>query len=363
MKIRYAVWIAAFLTFLNLHAPAATLYVSLNSTNPMPPYADWSTAATNIQDAVDAATNGDLILVTNGVYASGVVVVYGMSNRLAVTNPLTVMSVNGPNVTIILGYGPSGATAIRCVYLTNGAVLSGFTLTNGATQTSGDFYQQESGGGVWCESTIAVVTNCVITGNSAYFGGGGAYNGTLNNCTLAGNSAYNFGGGAIQATLNNCTLATNSAENGGGAYDCALNNCTLTNNSAPGQGGGAYEGTLNNCTLKGNSRSEQGGGAYYAMLTNCTLTSNSASDGGGAFQCLLNNCTLTSNSATNSGGGACQGYLNNCTLTGNSAQYGGGAYYATLNNCTLTSNSVSYSVLGGHGGGAYQGTQIGRAHV
>ena len=48
MKIRYAVWITAFLTFLNIHAPAVTLYVDLNSTNPIAPYSDWSTAATNI---------------------------------------------------------------------------------------------------------------------------------------------------------------------------------------------------------------------------------------------------------------------------------------------------------------------------
>ena len=38
---------------------AATLYVSNGSVNPSPPYATWTTAATNIQDAVDAAVAGD----------------------------------------------------------------------------------------------------------------------------------------------------------------------------------------------------------------------------------------------------------------------------------------------------------------
>ena len=39
---------------------AATLYVSLEGTNPTPPYTNWVTAATNIQQAVDAARGGDL---------------------------------------------------------------------------------------------------------------------------------------------------------------------------------------------------------------------------------------------------------------------------------------------------------------
>ena len=66
-----------------------------------------------------------------------------------------------------------------------------------------------SGGGAWCE-TSGVLSNCVLSGNSASSDGGGSCGGTLNNCMLTGNSA-SYGGGASYGTLNNCTLTGNSA--------------------------------------------------------------------------------------------------------------------------------------------------------
>jgi hypothetical protein len=230
---------------------AATLYVSPES------------AYTTIQQAVDAAVAGDLILVTNGVYATGgrAAGEGNLVNRVAVEKPVTLLSVNGPQFTVI-----DGLWTVPCVHLTDGARLSGFTLTHGRAY---------DGGGVACTSTNAVVTNCLIVGNSAPGwtadgSGGGAVGGALYNCTLANNWAWYWGGGAAYCTLYNCTLTGNGTVNGGGASDCTLYNCTLTGNTASAQFGavgGAAGGALYNCILCFNTGAQYSG--YSSNLNYC----------------------------------------------------------------------------------------------
>ncbi|MGO8926509.1 MAG: choice-of-anchor Q domain-containing protein [Limisphaerales bacterium] len=271
---------------------AATLYVSLDSTNATPPYTNWATAATNIQQAVGVAATGDEVVVTNGVYPGGV----------PVTNALALRSVNGPQFTVIDGGG-----WLPCVSLSDGASLTGFALGNGypgvaATQN-------------------AVLTNCTLGGCSAAWGtwgGGGACGGTLYNCTLINNydNYGSGGGGAWGATLYNCTLSGNRAVCGGGAANCTLYNCTLTGNEATGDlengqslpvaGGGAVNCTLYNCTLSGNwamgvlengqISPASGGGASQSTLYNCTVSDNhSTGYSGGVSICTLHNCIIYHN--------------------------------------------------------------------
>jgi hypothetical protein len=319
------------------HAFAAVRYVNVNSSSATPPYTTWATAATAIQDAIDVAEAGDEIVVTNGVYETGgQTLVESLTSRVVVTKPLTVRSVNGPEVTVIRGYQVPGATngdgAVRCVYLfADGATIAGFTLTNGAGR---------EGGGLLCDSASCIASNCILVGNAAENGGGGAWRGTLNDCTLAGNSTlgFGFGGGAIASELSNCTISSNSAGGqGGGVYGGTLNRCTVSGNLASA-GGGAASSTLKHCTLSFNLAAGFGGGTWASDLADCTIISNSASFGGGAgprFQTEIGYTPVT---------------LNNCSLIGNSALSGGGAWGNILNNCTLLWNSASVC-----GGGAFGG--------
>jgi predicted outer membrane repeat protein len=365
--------IAAVLMLMSLNAgTASVLYVDVNSANPTPPYADWSTAATNIQDAVDVSTNGDLVLVTNGVYQSGGETVTGsaLTNRVAITNPIVVESVNGPTVTTIEGYQVPGSvfgdSAVRCVYLADRARLVGFTLVNGATGSNQALKNDLNGGGVWCQSTNSTVSNCVIVSNRCITAGAGAYSGTLLNCQVnynTNNGVGSVGGGGVAfSVLQDSTIKGNyvngGVDFGAGAFSCALSNCIIAGNF----GSGVQNCTLAYCTIANNTNSSDspnsgnGGGAAQSTLNNCLICNNQATNGGGAYECTLNFCTVSNNQAAVFGGGVYDDAGGNAPgasnyLTGNSARYGGGLYlgrHDVLSNWTFVGNSATRD-----GGGLY----------
>ncbi|MGD0087191.1 MAG: choice-of-anchor Q domain-containing protein [Verrucomicrobiota bacterium] len=333
---------------------ATVHYVNLANPSPTSPFTSWMTAATNIQDAIDAANTGDFVVVSNGTYNVGGRAVYGVAtNRVTVDKALTVQSLNGAAVTIIAGslFNLNTGVAARCVYLTNGAVLSGFTLTNGGTPpVLGDLVREASGGGVWCEDTSAIVSNCVLTGNHVTRCGGGAFQGTLFNCILTNNSAA-YGGGTASNTLFSCTLTHNSSlyqniNYGGGADACTLSNCLLVSNQSAaggGEGGGAAFSALTACVVSNNTAGGSGGGVYFGLANNSLISSNSASSGGGAFSNILNNCVLKNNLAAGDGGGSFFCTLAGCTVVSNISIAGasGGMLGGSATNCIVYYNSAS----------------------
>jgi hypothetical protein len=261
----------------NVAVGGGVSYVWQNSPNPTPPYTNWATAAHSITNAVDFAAPLDQIVVTNGTY----------EDMLNIDKPVILLSVNGPQVTVIDG-GP--------VTLVDRASLSGFTVSTG----SGGPY----GPGVSCLTTNAFVTNCVISGHQSWGGFGGGANGcTLVDCLLLNNMATN-GGGAYASTLINCVVSNNA---GGGVSWCTVFNTLIISNTAYGDG--ADSSTLYNCLLIGNGNPD----TYYyysvaasgSTLYNCTLSGNTL----GAVSSKLYNCIAYYN--TGAGG---VNYDPSCTL-------------------------------------------------
>lgn len=228
-----------------------TRFVWQNSPNPQYPYTDRITAGHDIQTVVDASHDGDTVLVAEGCYDSGGAAVprvpFSLTNRVCLTNTITLRSENGPLNTYICGSAGSGAGTfdkIRCVYVTSDASVCGFKLLNGETLEIGDTMPR-SGGGVFIQ-TGGTVSNCFISGCFAGYGGGGAYcdnGGIVVNSAISANKTYGNGGGVVcnqGGTIINSTVSDNQsseseADGGGGIY-CnsggAIRNCIIYYNTS-----------------------------------------------------------------------------------------------------------------------------------
>ena len=176
-----------------LAASGVTHYVSHWGSHTAP-YSTWETASTNLAAAINAATNGEIIWVTNGVYRSGSATAGGLFARARLTRPITLRSVNGFRNTVIEGARHSdetslGTSAVRCVYMTNG-VLDGFTLRRGSTAAEG--------------------TESAISGGGLYAGGG-----TQRNLRVVGNVGKTASGAWFgRSTVSNSTFDLNASESG-----------------------------------------------------------------------------------------------------------------------------------------------------
>lgn len=160
-----------------------------------------------------------------------------------------------------------------------------------------------SGGGIYASpSTIGakiILITCEVSGNRALTGNGGGavgYYVYFDNTTVSGNSAYYHGGGIWASRFaqagHSSTVHSNSAGlDGGGIWandTVYFHFSTVHDNTAARSGGGVYSDAVYmvNTTVSGNSAGFDGGGIYAAkgIVRNVTVADNAAGNGGGVFR-------------------------------------------------------------------------------
>jgi hypothetical protein len=317
----------------------AVVYVSLAGGH-VPPFGDWVTAATNLQDAVDLGADGSVVLMTNDTYV--------LPRRVRIVDGIELRGLNPEEETTLDGKGVSSG-----VYIDHpGAVVSGLTITN----CTADGLGEDGAGG------------------AVFIGRGG----TVRNCTLGGNRAASNGGGVCLlggGMVSNCLIIGNSALSGAGVYFAFAGqvvDSTISNNVSRDQGGGAFMeggGDLYRNKITCNTAPRRGGGVFTAHLGDihdCEITGNTSRFGGGIFsyyngssqRCGIWNCRIANNTVSDFGGGVSlahggywSGSIRNCLIVGNSAANGGGVdvtTYGEIFNCTIVDNTAS-----GKGGGVH----------
>ena len=252
---RFLTFVALFfLPFASLSASANTIHVP----------GDQAT----IQAAIDAAVNGDTVMVSDGTY---------FENIDFKGKAITVKSVNGASVTIIDGNAVNTVVTFQSQE-TTASVLDGFTIRNGAVAVN-----STTGSGVYVANSSPTIKNDVITGNlgcegsgiDVYFGSPLIQNNTITNNSQGGCSGGTGGGGILI---------------GGASHPQILNN-TISNNTMGVDGGGislfaAGTPTISGNIISGNTAAGVGGGIAMAndsdaIVTDNVFTGNTAYQGGG----------------------------------------------------------------------------------
>ena len=211
--------------------------------------ADHST----IQAGIDAAIDGDTVLVQPGTYDEHTD--FNGKNIVVGSLFLTTGDASYISNTVITG---GDYKVYRVVYFAGGedstAVLSGFTITKDSTYF----------GGIECDAGSGpTLMNLIVSSNTAllsFAGGITCKNGsspTLVNIAIRGNEG-DFGGGIFcqnsRMKLVNVTISDNSASIMGGGiwcYNSKMNlvNVTIVWNTSPDKGGGIYYGGESEMTL------------------------------------------------------------------------------------------------------------------
>lgn len=253
-------------------------------------------AFSTIQAAINAANDGDTVLVDPGTYFENI----DFQGKL-----ITVESAQGPSVTTIDG-GRVAPVVNFSHSETTAAVLQGFTIRNGNATAS----YQYVGGGVHMVGASPTVIGNVITSNVMCAGGGGISiqggSPLIEDNTISGNSILGCSGAAgggieVQsfgsAQIVHNVITNNSSDWGGGislnsAGTPTLRGNTITNNSTRQfEGGGIWainrsDALIVQNLITGNTSAGSGGAVYIsppsgtrgALLFDNTLAGNVGSD-------------------------------------------------------------------------------------
>lgn len=266
-----------------------------------------------IQAGINAAANGDTVLVSPGTYVENI-----NFNGKAIT----VRSSNGPKVTIIDGGGIAPVVTFATSE-TRSSVISGFTIQNGSSTLS----SQYDGGGIYVSSASPTIKSNIIQDNTACSAGGGIalefaspliQGNTISSNRQAGCSG-GVGGGGISI---------------GGASTAQVIGNKIENNTWSTAGGGGISlfaaglPLIENNLIVGNS-STQGGGIYMVneadeIIVQNVIAKNLASDGAQIYSSIpssavgfrLINNTIVSNSPSNAAVVA-DGFNANAEIIGN----------------------------------------------
>ena len=308
----------------------ADRYVSTNGLH-QNSFTNWTDAATNVQDAVAAASAGETVWVSNGTYVctSPVSVSYNGGSSptmILLDKAITLRSMNGWQVTTLDGNGSAGAQR-HVIATTASATVAGFTITGGyITDSPYSTWPHYNGGGVLrAGSGAPTVSNCLITG--CYSSKGGSALGWMR------------GGTAVDCVVSNNTGPTAVRLREGGR----LVRCDVVDHP----GGGIWfqdeGGVVEECTSAGNGAytSTQGAGAYLSnggTIRNSLIRDNLGKRGVGIYvyysagrSPTVQNCTVVQNQGNASGGGI---YLNDAAGAGTDA---------VLENTILVYNSGGYN--------------------
>ncbi|MXN92380.1 T9SS sorting signal type C domain-containing protein [Flavobacterium sp. Sd200] len=257
----------------------------------------WQNASGDLQRIINDAGYGREVWVAAGTYQLASGSFYTMKDGVKIYggfpdsgNPTMAERNWQNNVTTLRGNNNS---IIRNDnnFVTNTAVLDGFTLTGG-----GNLGGAHRGGAIYNNNTSPILNNLIITQNSANYGGG-IFNQNsspvMNNLSITNNVAT-FGGAMDNQssfiTLTNSKISGNFAESsGGGLYNIStstiLTNVTIKGNSANGVSAiNNYAGThtVTNTAVTGNSSLTGYSALTYSnnspVLTNVTISGNLGGD-------------------------------------------------------------------------------------